>query len=569
MNKLFLLFMLLLTSSFCLAQNYPALADSCNKIQDYECAGKNYDLFLANVEAKSNMIALWSATAWAKVKNKEKVLNALIKFVENNYINENFDIEQQLQDEKSFDFLKDSKEWKDLITRVQEKAAAIAIQEAERLKEAQKEANEVEKAKKNQKAFENALNIQADVTFLEEKQDYYTSIKNFNSYKSPQPFLNNNALVLYIRVSNAEVPFFVQLPSNYDPTTAYPTLIALHGAVKVNIDYPPVTQIASSVIRMTSKHIPTYSPNYITIYPMGTATINWMNTEVGFDMVNRIVKYLKSYLNIDDNKIHLIGHSNGAAGVFTYLVKFPSLYAGFYGMNTYPKVHIGGTFLKNGMTRHFYNFTTDKDYYYPPYAVKTIDSLGNSLGVEWHTEMNKGYPHWFPSMNEALKSMEKIFLDMQKRVRSPFPQEIYFETDDVHYGNSDWITITALDTFKNKAQWHKTENFIISEWMDNNDFNKTYKKEEFAFDYPRKSGVIKAIKKGNEFFIETSQVKAFQLKLNREMVDYQKNIVVFLNGKKVFSSKVKPDKNYTLWNFRSQLDRKAVWENELYFKNNE
>jgi dienelactone hydrolase len=360
------------------------------------------------------------------------------------------------------------------------------------------------------------------------------------------------------------VPFYVHIPDNYDPAIANPAIVVLHGAVNYNKLYGSPNRLPD-VYKMTSDHIPGYSKNYITIYPMGINTLNWMNTERGFDMVNEIVVYLKAFLNIDDNRVELLGHSNGATGVFTYLTKSPSLYAGFYGMNTQPKVFIGGTFLQNGMTRHFYNFATDKDYYYPPQAVKTIDSLANSLGVNWHTELNKGYPHWFPSMKESLQPMAKIFENMTTRVRNPYPKEIYFETDNVKYGGSDWIAITRLDTLAKKAGWQIDPNFKITTWIDNKDFNKTIRREEMAFDYPHKSGAIKAKREGNNVYIETSDVGSFAIKLNREMIDYNQKVNIYLNGRQIYSKKIMPDKAFTLADLKTRLDRKVIWENELTF----
>jgi len=137
------------------------------------------------------------------------------------------------------------------------------------------------------------------------------------------------------------------------------------------------------------------------------------------------------------------------------------------------------------------------------------------MGVNWHTQLNKGYPHWFPSMKEAFGPMSKIFDDMATRVRDPYPKEIYFETDDIKYGSSDWIAIIGLDTLSKKASWQIDPNFKITEWPDNSDFNKIVHREEMAFDYPRRSGAIKAKRSGNNIYIETSDVASFAIRLNR------------------------------------------------------
>src|SRR5579862_2253570 len=554
MKKIKTIIPLMLALCCAQSQNYIGMADSCFKLKNYACSATNYELFMAKIDPESNGIAYRAALSWSLAKDKEKAFVALNRYVKNNALNNNPFFSQQLIDEKGFSFLRDDVRWAMLIDSVQKGEARVT----EQMKK------EWEAAKEKWKTFENALDVGSQLNNLDINRDIYPELTKLFVYKSPKPFLTNGGITLFIRVNNADIPFYVHVPENYDPAVASPALIVLHGAVNINLDYPPAAYIPRAY-KMTSDHIPGYAKDYIAIHPMGIKTLNWMNTESGFDMVNEIVVYLKSYLNVDDNRIELLGHSNGATGVFTYLVKSPTPYAGFYGMNTHPKVYIGGTFLRNGMTRHFYNFATDKDYYYPLQAIRTIDSLARSVGVNWYTQLNYGYPHWYPAMKESFVPMAKIFEDMVNRVRNPFPKEIYFETDNVKYGTSDWIRITALDTLSSKATWQTDPNFKITEWTDSKDFNKIVHLEEMAFDYPCRSGAIKAMRKGNNIYVETSDISSFAILLNREIVDYRKKINVYVNGRRIYTKKISPDKLYTLSNFKSRMDRKVIWENELDF----
>jgi pimeloyl-ACP methyl ester carboxylesterase len=555
MKKIIWIMLFAFTFSYGKAQtrNYFTAADSCLKLKDYACAATNYELCL-KADPESNGIAYMVAKAWAMANDKEKTFAALNLYIKNNALNYNPFFSEQLLKEKKFDFLKDDPRWVAMIVSVQKEEAGVTEQEIK--------ANAA--AKLNDRNFAAAMDVRPQLARLNINGELYTELKKLIIYKSPKAYLTDNGIALYIRIDGKDVPFYVSVPVTYNPAIANPVLVVLHGGILYSKGYGNADSFPM-VYRATSEHIPNYSKKYITIYPIGTSVLNWMNTESGFDMVNKIVVYLKAFLNIDDNRVELLGHSNGATGVFTYLVKSPSLYAGFYGMNTQPKVFIGGTFLQNGVTRQFYNFATDKDYYYPPQAVKTIDSLANSLGVNWHTDLNKGYPHWFPSMKESLQPMAKIFEDMETRVRNPYPKEIYFETDNIKDGASDWITITGLDTLSKKASWQIDPNFKITAWIDNSDFNKTIHREAMAFDYPHRSGAIKAKKDGNNIYIETSDVASFAIKLNREMIDYRQKVNIYLNGRKVYSQKIMPDKQYTFANFKSQLDRKVIWENELQF----
>lgn len=536
-------------------KDYYAIADECFKSEDFECAGTNFDLFLEKIESRSNNAAFRSAISWAKLKNKAKTLVALQKFVQNNYANGINKFSQTLLDESSFEFLKSESGWEEIIALVLQK-------EADSEKE---ELNQLNLAKKNQRRFENELDVKKSLSKIKISQDVYSILPKALNYQSPNAFLQNNSIALFIKKDCIDVPFFVQIPVDYDPQISTPTLIVLHGAVKTNIGYPSVNEM-NAIFNATSRHLPELTKKYITIYPFGTKMLNWMNTESGFNMVNEILIYLKAYLNIDDNRVNLIGHSNGATGVFNYLIKSPTNYAGFYGMNTYPKVHLGGTFLENAKSRHFYNFTTDKDYYYPPEAVKEIETLAKSLGVDWQTQMNEGFPHRFPSMNQSLEPMKKLFEDMSKRVRNPYQKEMYFESDNPKYGTSDWLTISELDTSLQPKEWQKQRNFKITKWIDAKDFNKTVEREEMAFDYPQKSGAVKAKIKNNKIIIETSCVKSITLNLNRELIDYDKKVVIEINGNKVFWAKIKPEKKLTIANFTRVLDRKLIWENQLKFE---
>ena len=553
MKKAILLLLLLPALLKAQTKDYLAAADSCLKIKDYACAAANYETYMDKADPESNGLAYMAAKAWAMAKDKEKTFEALSRYVKNNALNNLIFFSKKLLKETAFDFLKDDARWSAMITSVKDNEAK-AIAEEKRTNDA---------AVLNSKNFVAAMDVRPQLKAIN-GSGTFDALKNALVYKSPATYLKDNGIALYIRVDTTDVPFYVHIPGGYNSAVPSPALVVLHGAVRVSTGYGSANMF-SQTYRATSEHIPAYAQNYIAIYPMGTKTINWMTTESGFDMVNRIVVYLKAFLNIDDDRIELLGHSNGATGVFTYLVKAPTLFAGFYAMNTQPKVFIGGTFLQNGMNRHFYSFATDKDYYYPPQAIKTIDSLANSLGVNWHTELNKGYPHWFPGMKESLVPMAKIFDDMAGRVRNPYPKEIYFETDDIKYGQSDWITITGLDTLAKKANWQTDPNFKITEWVDKQDFNKTVHREEMAFDYPRKSGAVKAKRVGNNFYIETSDVASFSIKLNREMIDYKQKVNIYLNGNRVFSKIISPDEQFTMANFKAQLDRKAIWENELVF----
>ena len=159
-------------------------------------------------------------------------------------------------------------------------------------------------------------------------------------------------------------------------------------------------------------------------------------------MIPEIIRQIKSTINVDDNKVFLTGHSNGASGSFNYLVKQPTSFAGFYGFNTQPIVRTGGTFIQNILNRSYINFSTDLDYYFPPQANDDLTALMQSLHIDYKDYRYNGYPHWFPEFNGSEPAHKILFDDLLNRKRNPFPNKLIWETDDVKYGKVDWIEIT-------------------------------------------------------------------------------------------------------------------------------
>ncbi len=62
-------------------------------------------------------------------------------------------------------------------------------------------------------------------------------------------------------------------------------------------------------------------------------------------MVPSILRQMKQVINIDDNRVFVSGHSNGATGSFSYMLKQPAPFAGFYGFNTRPVIATGRDLL--------------------------------------------------------------------------------------------------------------------------------------------------------------------------------------------------------------------------------
>lgn len=431
----------------------------------------------------------------------------------------------------------------------------------------------VERARENKTKFYHSLqlqkseffnckgdrqNLDAETAGLKGKQ-LYEALRSSRGYL---PKKQRNYSIMYAVNDTLQSSYFVRLPEQYTPEKAYPLLVCLHGAVQ----YSELEDfVANWVLGNFNRFYVSEADrnDVILVFPLANKQFNWMYPDDGFFMVPEIVRQVKEAVHVDDDKVFVAGHSNGATGAFAYWMKQPSPFAGCFGLNTYPKVWKAGTFLLNGKNRFFVNFSTDQDYYYPPQANDSLDVLTRELGLDYQDYRYTGYPHWFPEFDASLPAFQIIFEEIGKRSRHPFPKEIYRETDHVKYGRVDWLEITRLDTLLPRAQWHKNYNFPISNWLEYNDKDELVSKQvdKKAFDFPSASGVVKAVYAGNVFNVQTSCIGAFRLYISPEMVNIHKKVKVYVNGKLYFDGKVKWSDAFLKDTFLQDFDRQQLWIN--------
>ena len=393
----------------------------------------------------------------------------------------------------------------------------------------------------------------------------YREIKTFNPY---QPKKERDYSIAFKMNDSVKTSFFIHLPQNYNPQKKYSLLFFLHGAVRNNelIDYQKADWNLNGWNRYYTKYAE--QNDVILVFPRASKQYNWMLSDDGFFMIPEMLKLIKKAINIDDNKVFISGHSNGATGSFSYLMKQPSPFAGFYGFNTYPKVFTGGTFVENIKNRSFINFSTDEDYYYPPNANDDFTKLMKGISADYKEYRYTGFPHWFPQFDESEPAYQIIFKDLKNRQRNPFPKAVSWEFDDDRYGNIDWISHIKLDTLSKNINGRKALNFKINKWLayDDHDSLRVKDVDQNAFDFPRRSGKIKAEYNNNVFHIETSDIKSFSINISPEAVDLREKVKVYVNGKLYFDGKIKYNHKFLLENFYKTQDREQVWINSIDVK---
>ncbi|RZL64243.1 MAG: hypothetical protein EOO93_07275 [Pedobacter sp.] len=539
------------------AQSYTKLADSALRLMwkakdtiGYRNSLNLYEKAFQLYPKEINTTGLYKASVIAsELKSNDKAFNYLEKLLAmNNEENTTWSSLTFVYPQKEYENLFADKRWPIVLGKAQHMEAAF-----------------FKKLNDKQEEFEKGPFKNLDLTQAKDGKQAYEMIKSFNNF---QPKKEVNYSIKFKVTDSLNTSYFVSLPANYNPQKSYPVLFFLHGAVQGNSlsEYQMPSWVLDGWNRFYTKYAALN--NVIMVYPKGSKKYNWMGPDDGFFMIPEMLKEIKQSINVDDDKVFITGHSNGATGSFSYLMKKQSPFAGFYGFNTQPKVRTGGTFIKNILNRSYFNVSTDEDYYFPPDANDSLNVIMTDLKADYQDHRYIGWPHWFPQFDESEPLYPMIFRDIAGRKRNPFQPNIYWESDDVKYGKADWIQINQLDTLKQPAKWHQTINFNIHKLLSYNKQDSLIATDTLvkAFNFPRKSGVVKGSYKNNEFHLETSAVKSISVFLSPVMIDMDRPVVVFVNGIKKVTHKAVYDKNFIIANFRATYDRKAVWVDKIEIK---
>lgn len=553
--KRYLIFALLIVSySQLSAQSYKKLADSALRLMwnakdttGYRSSLNLYEKAFNLYPQEINTTGLYKASVIASVlKAQDKAFYYLEKLLAMN--------NEENTAWSSLTFVYPQKEYENLFN---DERWPIVLGKAQTMKDIF-----FKNLKNSQEEFEKGSLKNIDFSKAKDGRQAYEMIKSSNSFL---PKKDVNYSIKFKVTDSLNTSYFVSLPANYNPKKRYPVLFFLHGAVQGNslTEY----QMSSWVLDRWNRFYTKYAAlnNVIMVYPKGSKKYNWMWPDDGFFMIPSMLKEIKQSINVDDDKVFITGHSNGATGSFSYLMKQQSPFAGFYGFNTQPKVRTGGTFIKNILNRSYFNVSTNEDYYYPPDANDSLNVIMTDLIADYQDHRYIGWPHWFPQFDESEPIYPMIFRDMAGRKRNSFQPNIYWESDDVKYGKSDWIQINQLDTLAKPAKWQYNINFNIYKLLSYNKRDSLITTDTLvkAFNFPRKSGVVKGSYKNNEFHLETSAVKSVSILISPEMVDMNKPIIIYVNGVKKLTHKAKYDKNFMLANFTETYDRKAIWVDKI------
>lgn len=341
-----------------------------------------------------------------------------------------------------------------------------------------------------------------------------------------------------------EHPNLVFIPYKYNPNKKYQAKIFLHGGVST-LD---MRRWVSTVNRADTVW---RSINTINIYPASWTLSKWWDYSQ-YENISKLLDFIKSNYNIDENDISISGISDGGTGIY-YLSNFYqtpfSCFLPYIGsMETMLYVTNKQFYIKNYQNQSFLIVNSKKDEIFNiDFIVPTINELKKyAKEVKFFvSDSSKHNIRWYPILKDTIKN----FIENHKR--NPYPEKLYYATEMPDtFSRKNWVAINRIG---------KTKGYNLN---DPNQVTQQNGRVEL-FSRQKLFGQIELQKTENRVFVKTQNVKKYTLIISPDFFELDKPIEVYTNDKLSFFGIVPKNIKALLKYYIEDNDRTMLFSAEL------
>lgn len=250
-------------------------------------------------------------------------------------------------------------------------------------------------------------------------------------------------------------PWVLYIPDSYWPKRSTPVMVALHGGVsRVSLSEDPMGWAKESEWLKLAKN-----NGWFAIFPYGQEGATWWD-EVGMTNIRRQLQITKENFNIDDDRVYLTGFSDGASAGFLHAMICPDDFAAIVALNGHMGVgSLDGDlpiYATNMANTPIYTVTTDNDGLYPTAIMSKTIEMAIKAGANIQYRQLPG-TH---SFDYAPTELPLISNFLNRNVRNPIPEKIFWETGSIELGKCKWLEISEILPDE-PAEWHKDYNCAL------------------------------------------------------------------------------------------------------------
>ena len=233
--------------------------------------------------------------------------------------------------------------------------------------------------------------------------------------------------------------YVVRVPESYDPAARYPAIVYLHGGVS-----RPKREDGTWWRREERLA----RDDAIVVAPASwDESLWWQDSQI--ENLAGVLNDLKRTWNVDENRVYLIGISDGATGAFYHAMKATTPWAAFLPLNGHPVVLgnpasdvDGEMHVTNLRNKPLFIVNGGRDPLYPVASVTPFMRLFQQAGVflDFRPQADAGHDvSWWDDEKPAMDEF------MTERARRPLPARLSWETERTdRYNRAHWLVITEL-----------------------------------------------------------------------------------------------------------------------------
>jgi predicted esterase len=219
-----------------------------------------------------------------------------------------------------------------------------------------------------------------------------------------------------VRVAGDTVvaPYFVYVPTSYNPSRATPLLVFLHEAVSGRQKFGVSGEIAvwDSVFTQEAER-----RGWLLLWPLARKSFNWVDHRRVFDAISQQISLVRRNYHVDSGRIYVGGNSDGGRGALFFAFTQPTIAAATFHLATFPSLATLGADAPPVPTRTppMFALSGAEDDLFPEAKVAPLWEALRAQGADLRRRVVPGFGHEVAREGDHFRRL----LDEVARVRRP------------------------------------------------------------------------------------------------------------------------------------------------------
>tara|TARA_B100001123_G_scaffold447857_1_gene606758 strand:+ start:13090 stop:14745 length:1656 start_codon:yes stop_codon:yes gene_type:complete len=250
--------------------------------------------------------------------------------------------------------------------------------------------------------------------------------------------------------------YVLNVPVDYDPALSYPVRFYLHGGVM------RAKQVAGEWWRSEDRWV---KKDSIVVSPASwNGSVWWQRSQI--ENLSGLLTDLKRIYNVDENRVYLLGVSDGATGAYYHAFKANTAWAGYLLFIGHPAVLgnprsavDGEMHVVNLRGKPFFVVNGARDRLYPASIVEPYMQLFKEAGINVDFIPKPDAGHDLSWLDEEDRNIETFISSVR---RTPFPDRLSLETESAReFNRTHWLIINELGAVTGESAFDEYDQVTV------------------------------------------------------------------------------------------------------------